>query len=198
MQALFVPCLSYALLMTFTPGPNNVSASALGLRLGYRRTLPYLLGITTGFLVIMLCGGLLTEFLTAHYEAISAWLRWVGVAYMAWLAVSLFLAGSKKKEGQGALRDSFAGGFLLQFVNPKGILYGITIYASFSSLLTGSLGRTLGSALVLTLIGFSAISTWALIGSALSRYFANRAFRLVFNGVMAALLVYSAISIALH
>lgn len=198
MHDLFVPCLSYALLMTFTPGPNNVSASALGLRLGYRLTLPYLLGMTAGFLVIMLCGGLLTEFLTAHYEAISAWLKWVGVAYMAWLALSLFLAGSKKKDRQGLLRDSFTGGFLLQFVNPKGILYGITVYGSFSSLLTGSLGRTLGSAALLTAIGFSAISTWALIGSSLSRYFANRVFRLVFNGVMAALLVYSAISIALH
>jgi len=198
MNELFVPCLSYALLMTFTPGPNNVSASALGLRLGYRRTLPYLLGITAGFLVIMLCGGLLTAFLTANYEAISAWLKWVGVAYMAWLAVSLFLAGSKKKEGRGALRDSFGGGFLLQFVNPKGILYGITVYGSFSSLLTGSLGRTLGSAAILTIIGFSSISTWALIGSSLSRYFANRAFRLTFNGIMAALLVYSAVSIALH
>jgi cysteine/O-acetylserine efflux protein len=198
MKDLFVPCLSYALLMSFTPGPNNVSASALGLRLGYRRSLPYLLGITAGFLIIMLCGGLLTEFLTAHYEAISAWLKWIGVVYMAWLALSLFLAGPKKKEGSGALRDSFGGGLLLQFVNPKGILYGITIYGSFSALLTGSFGKTLGSAALLTAIGFTAISTWALIGSSLSRYFANRVFRLVFNGVMAALLVYSALSIALH
>ena len=64
MNELILPCLSYAVLMTFTPGPNNVSSSALGLSVGYRKSLPYLFGITTGFIVIMLCGGLLTEFLT--------------------------------------------------------------------------------------------------------------------------------------
>ena len=198
MSELILPCLSYALLMTFTPGPNNVSCSALGLRVGYRRSLPYLLGITSGFLVIMLAGGLLTDFLTRNYAAISPWLKWVGVVYMVWLAVSLFLASPKKKGGGGSLRDGFAGGFLLQFVNPKGILYGVTIYTSFAPLLTGSPARTLGSAAALTAIGFSAITTWCLAGSALSRFFAKPSFRLAFNVVMALLLVYSALSIVLH
>jgi cysteine/O-acetylserine efflux protein len=203
MNQLILPCLSYALLMTFTPGPNNVSCSALGLRLGYRRSLPYLLGITTGFLAIMLLGGLFTEFLNRNYSRISPWLKWVGVAYMAWLAISLFLDSPKKKaeaggDRRGALSESFVGGFLLQFVNPKGILYEVTIYTSFSSLLTGSAGRILGSALVLTAIGFSSISTWCLVGSALSRLFGKPAFRLGFNIAMALLLVYSAVSIALH
>jgi cysteine/O-acetylserine efflux protein len=198
MNELVVPCLSYALLMTFTPGPNNVSSSALGLRVGYRKSLPYLLGITTGFIVIMLCGGLLTEFLTKNYAAISPWLKWVGVLYMAWLAISLFLHSPKKKSEPATLRDSYVAGLLLQFVNPKGILYGITIYTSFSSLLTGSVARTLGSAALLTAIGFSSITTWCLVGSALARLFDKSAFRLAFNIVMALLLVYSAVSIALH
>ncbi|MGA2546530.1 MAG: LysE family transporter [Rectinemataceae bacterium] len=198
MNELFVPCLSYALLMTFTPGPNNVSSSALGLRVGYRKSLPYLLGITTGFMVIMLCGGLLTDFLTKNYAAISPWLKWVGVIYMAWLAISLFLRFPKKKSEPGALRDGYVAGIFLQFVNPKGILYGITIYTSFSSLLAGSLGRTLGSAALLSAIVFAAVSTWCLVGSALSRLFDEPAFRLAFNIVMALLLVYSAVSIVLH
>ena len=79
------------------------------------------------------------------------------------------------------------------------MLYGITIYTSRSrSLLTGSIARTLGSAALLTAIGFSSITTWCLVGSALSRLFDKSAFRLAFNIVMALLLVYSAVSIALH
>ncbi len=198
MNSLVVPCLSYVLLMTFTPGPNNVSASALGLRLGYRGSLPYLLGVTTGFLVIMLGGGLLTDFLTQNYSRISPWLKWVGVLYMAWLAVSLFFAHSKKKGDAGSLRDSYVGGILLQFVNPKGLLYGITVYTSFASLLTGSVVRIIGSAMLLSAIGFASVSTWSLIGSTLARLFAKPTFRLGFNIVMALLLVYSAVSIALH
>jgi cysteine/O-acetylserine efflux protein len=198
MNDLVVPCLTYVVLMTFTPGPNNVSASALGVQVGYRRSLPFLFGITTGFMVIMLFGGLFTDFLTRNWSQISPWLKWVGVAYMAWLAVSLFVEAPKKKGEAGVARQGYAGGFFLQFVNPKGILYGVTVYTSFASILTGSLPRTIGSAAVLTAIGFSSVSIWALVGSALSRFFENRPFRLAFNGVMALLLAWSAISIILH
>jgi threonine/homoserine/homoserine lactone efflux protein len=198
MNGLLLPCLAYAFLMSFTPGPNNIASSALGLRSGYRKSLPFLLGIAAGFLAIMLCGGVFTEFLTRNYSAISPWLKWVGVLYMAWLAISLFLP-SKKEEGRGgALRDGFPAGFLLQFVNPKGLLYGITIYTSFAPVLTGSAARTVLSALALTAIGFASITTWCLAGSAFSRLFAKPSFRLAFNVVMALLLAYSAVSIALH
>ncbi len=193
---LLVPFVSYALLMIFTPGPNNLLASVLGLKQGYRRTLPCLAGMALGFLVIMLCGGLLTDFFTRNYNAIAPYLKWTGVAYMVWLAVSLFLP-SRKKDGSSST-VGFLGGFALQFLNPKGILFGITIYTSFASILVGDLTRTLGSALLLSLVGFTALSTWALAGSALSRWFANPRFKLGFNVVMVALLGYSVWSIVAH
>lgn len=216
MNELVLPCLSYAVLMSFTPGPNNVSSSTLGLSVGYRKSLPYLFGIVTGFIVIMLGAGLLTEFLTKNYAAISFWIKWVGVVYMVWLAISPFLdlkgrkketagedaseAGTGSKAGamRRVLRDSYLAGILLQFVNPKGLLYGITIYVSFSPLLIGSVARTIGSAILLTIIGFASISLWCLIGSTFSRLFAKPKFKLGFNIVMSALLVYSAVTIALH
>jgi len=135
-----------------------------------------------------------TEFVTRNYAAISPYLKWIGALYMAWLAVSLFFHSTKK----AVARDGYAGGLFLQFVNPKGILYGITVYASFPSILTGSIAKTLGSAVFLTAIGFTAISTWTLMGSALSRHFEQPVFRLAFNIVMALLLAYSALSIILH
>jgi cysteine/O-acetylserine efflux protein len=195
MNELMAAFLTYAILMTFTPGPNNVSSSALGLRVGYRESLPYLFGIATGFLVIMLCGGFLTELLTRNYATMSPYLKWIGALYMAWLAVSLFIHSSNKK---AVTRDGYAGGFVLQFLNPKGILYGITVYVSFPTILTGSIGKTLASAVFLTALGFASISTWALVGSVLSRSFAQPSFRLTFNIIMALLLAYSAISILLH
>jgi cysteine/O-acetylserine efflux protein len=195
-QELIVPFISYALMMIFTPGPNNLLASVLGLQQGYKRTLPCLAGMAFGFLVIMLCGGLLTDFFTRNYNAIAPYLKWTGVAYMVWLAVSLFLP-SRKTSGPTSV-VGFFGGFALQFLNPKGILFGITIYTSFTSLLVGDLTRTVGSALGLSLVGFIALSTWALTGSALSRWFANPRFKLAFNGVMVVLLAYSVWSILAH
>ncbi len=195
---LFYPCLSYVLLMTFTPGPNNVSASALGLKAGYRGSLRFIMGMTTGFMIILSSGGLLTEFLTRNYHVISSWLKWIGAIYMAYLAISLFLDSPGKKGAATTARESYLGGLLLQFVNPKGILFGITVFSSFSSLLTGGTAKTLASAALLSFIGFTAVSAWALMGSTFSHLFARKAFRLGFNIVMALFLAWSALSIILH
>jgi cysteine/O-acetylserine efflux protein len=189
---LLAPMLSYAAVMTFTPGPNNVSASALGARVGYRRSLPYILGIATGFLAIMLGAGLLTDFLTRNYGVIAPYLKWLGVAYMAYLAAALLLEPFAKGKESKAAREGFFGGLLLQILNVKVILYGITIYSSFAALLTGSIARTIASAAFLTVIGFASVSAWSLLGVGLSRALTRRAYRLAFNAAMALLLLYSA------
>lgn len=198
MTELAAPMLTYAFVMTFTPGPNNVSASALGMKVGYRRSLPYLLGMASGFLAIMLAAGLLTDFLTRNYGLISPYLKWIGVAYMVYLAVSLVVEPLHRGAGRKAAREGYLGGLLLQILNVKVILYGITIYTSFAALLTGSLPRTVLSAAFLAGLGFSSVSTWCVAGAALSAFLTRKAFRIAFNAAMALLLLYSALSIALH
>jgi cysteine/O-acetylserine efflux protein len=198
MSALAVPFLIYALTTTFTPGPNNITSSSIGMRLGYRKTVPYLLGVLVGFFVIMALCGLLTEVLKRFYGNFSPYLKWIGVLYILWLIVSLFLHRSGGTTGRDAPNSTFFSGLLLQIVNIKVILYGITLYTSFSTLVSGSIPAVAVSAALLALLGFVACSCWALLGSAFSRFLARRGFALGFNLVMAALLAYTAVSIALH
>lgn len=197
MNPLLLPFLSYAIVTTFTPGPNNVMVSTLGARLGYRRTLPCLLGITAGFFMVLFVSGLLTDFLLRTWTVLAPWVRWIGVAYMLWLAISLFLPHPGKESRNG--KDvSFLSGFFLQFANPKGILYGITIYTSFSTLIAGSLVSVSISAAALSLLGFLAISVWTMSGVGLGKIMTGPRGKLVFNVVMALLLVWCAWSIAAH
>jgi len=197
MEPLLLPFVTYAVVTTFTPGPNNIAASAAGMRLGYRRTLPFLLGMLAGFMLIMLASGLLTDLARRAYDGILPWLKWVGVAYMTWLAVSLFLP-TKHDSDEPARNARFFDGMFLQVVNPKLILYGITIYSSFQTLLAGTPGRLVGSVVLLSLLGFSSISLWAVVGSTFSRLLKTKTAKLVFNIVMALLLLYSAVAIVLH
>ena len=197
MEPLLLPFVIYAVVTTFTPGPNNIAASATGMRLGYRRTLPFLLGMLAGFMLIMLASGLLTDLARRAYDGILPWLKWVGAAYMTWLAVSLFLP-TKHDSDEPARNARFFDGMFLQVVNPKLILYGITIYSSFQTLLAGTPGRLVGSVVLLSLLGFSSISLWAVVGSTFSRLLITKTAKLVFNIVMALLLLYSAVAIVLH
>jgi len=197
MSPLLFPFVSYAFVTTFTPGPNNVAASTIGMRVGYGKTFPFLLGIASGFFILMFAAGLLTDFFTRTYGVIAPWLRWIGVIYMLWLTISLFLPHRKGSDGTSK-DNTFLSGFLLQIVNPKVILYGITIYTSFSSLIATSLFVTTLSALSLSALGFVSVSLWALTGATLGRFLANDRARLAFNLVMAAFLLWCAWSIAVH
>jgi hypothetical protein len=47
-----VAFLSYVLLTTFTPGPNNIMSMSMASRHGLRRSLPFTSGIFVGFLLV--------------------------------------------------------------------------------------------------------------------------------------------------
>ena len=197
MHPLLIPFLSYSFLTMFTPGPCNVSASALGSRIGYRRSLPYLVGMAVGFFLILSASGLLTDLIRENYAPWSVYLKWIGAGYIVWLVISLFLPSHKASTGKS--RDvGFMSGFLLVLVNPKSIIFAITTFAAFADLITASVLRSVGSVLFLVLLGFCACSTWALTGAALAKLFNNKTFAISFNVVMALLLLYSAYSIIMH
>jgi cysteine/O-acetylserine efflux protein len=198
MDPLVLSCAAYAAVTTLTPGPNNVSSAAIGMRLGFPRTLPYIAGITTGFLLLMLAAGLLTDLASQLYHGALPWFRWIGAAYMVWLAVSLFIPSRHGSGEPKALNAGYRSGLLLQLVNPKVILYALTIYSAFHPLLAAT-PLALGlSAVALSGLGFASTSLWALLGHVFSRLLKGRAAMLVFNGIMAALLLASAVSLLLH
>ncbi len=198
MNPLIIPFLAYAAVTTFTPGPNNITSTAIGMRLGYRRTIPYILGIMLGFLVIMLAAGVLTDIASRAYRGALPYLKWIGVLYICWLAVSLFLPSAHGTEAAQVRNASFRSGLILQIMNPKVILYGITIYSSFHTLLADSPIKLVASSVFLALLGGIATSLWAIFGNLMSGFLKGRAAMLVFNIVMALLLLYSAVSILIH
>jgi cysteine/O-acetylserine efflux protein len=192
-----LPLAAYVFATTFTPGPNNITAAQAGARVGLGRSLPYLYGIAAGFLVVMLASGLFAYAIQGVYAPLIRYMKWLGFAYMLWLCVSIFLKGGGKgeKRSRGL---GFASGFFLQFLNPKVILYGITLYGAFAGILLASGPRVLASSLALTAVGFASIATWCVVGSTLTRLLADARRRLAFDLVLAALLLYSAFAMLLE
>ncbi len=195
---LLIPFISYAIATTFTPGPNNASASSSGMQHGFRKTLPYLIGISIGFFVILAASGLLLDFIMQIYGKISSYLKWIGALYMLWLAVVPFIPQGKSGKKSMSINYTLSNGMILQLVNIKVILYGITLYSSFSALIGYSPVAVIVSSLFLTILGFGSIALWTFIGSAFSAYFKNKVFFYSFNAIMSLLLVYSAVSILLN
>lgn len=196
MKSELIPLITYIIITTFTPGPNNISSAAAGVRLGLKKSLAYLLGVVGGFFVVMLLSGYLNFFLNEKYSIISVYIKWIGFLYMLWLAGSLFLKSEKKKSAIESF--SFMTGALLQLVNPKVILYGITIFAAFSDTLAANAMSVFIGSFALSCVGFISVLTWCMVGSFLTRFLGNKRNLLIFNLVLAALLLYSAFSIILE
>jgi threonine/homoserine/homoserine lactone efflux protein len=51
---MFTALVAFASAMAFTPGPNNIMVTASGVNFGFRRTVPHILGVTFGFVVLLI------------------------------------------------------------------------------------------------------------------------------------------------
>ena len=191
----FAPFLTFVLVACFTPGPNNISSASMGILYGYKRTLPYLLGIITGMMLMMLLCGLIANSLFSLLPGLEKWLHYIGAAYILWLAHGILHASYSFKDGESTHLGYFKG-VALQVVNPKVIVYGMTLYSTFLAPIVNDPLWMIISAVFSGVVTFIAVSTWTLFGSAIKTYLRQPRIRHGVNVVLALLLVYTAVDIS--
>ena len=186
--------LTYAVITAATPGPNNIMSMSNAGRLGFRRALPFNLGIWVGFTIVMALCTLFCTALSALIPAIRLPMLVLGAAYMLYLAWGTFRSSDVIQEDHA--REGFRSGLLLQFINPKIYLYGImSMEAYILPYYSGQPAVLLFFALLLAFIGFVFTLAWAVFGSVFRLLFSRHA--RVVNTIMALLLVCCAVSLFL-
>ena len=185
--------LSFACIMSFTPGPNNImalsSASAYGLRQGLR----FCLGVLLGVLGLMTACALSGAALIRVLPDVEPTMRAVGAAYILWMAFGVWRSGAGNEDSRLVPVNGVVSGMLLQFVNPKGILYGITAFSSFVLPYYDSFMALAVSIGVLSAVAYAGTCFWALFGAVFRRFLQNH--HAAANASMALLLVWCAASL---
>jgi len=195
MPANELATLTFVLITSFTPGPSNVSSAAMGALHGYRRTLKYLFGMTSGFLFVMFLCAWISASLLSLLPTFEPLLRYAGAAYILYLAYGILKASYSFDSG--AVKPmGFASGFLLQLLNPKLIVYGLTLFSTFLASVSQQPPQMMVALMLLALTAFCAISVWTLFGTIIGTYLRHPRARLVVNGILALLLVYTALNLA--
>ena len=185
--------LSFVFVTSFTPGPNNIMSMSNASRYGFRRSLPFTLGVCAGFFLIV---ALAITFTIALYKAIPAIrpvMTVVGAVYILWLAYKTIT--SSPHDDEVAAQSTFAQGMLLQFLNPKAILYGLTAASTFIVPYYHAVPVYLVFAAALALVALVSTTCWALFGSVFERFMAEH--HRAVNWTMGGLLVYCAVSLFL-
>jgi threonine/homoserine/homoserine lactone efflux protein len=181
----------YVVVTTFTPGPNNLMAMSNGLHTGFRRTIRFLMGVFAGFIVVMSVCAFANFAFMKLLPSIHVWLNLFGAAYMIYLAIHVMRSKPHLEEENESL-NTFTAGFYMQLINPKAILYGMTVFSNFIIPTYQSIAQLVLFALFLATVALIATSCWAYFG-VIFRTFFSRYDRII-NLTMGLLLIYTAIA----
>jgi len=187
----------YYFVMYATPGPNNSILTASGIKFGFIRSIPNIIGISLGHGVqlALVCFGLGSLF--TQFPILLEVLKYIGACYLLYLAWKMFgsLNISMTEEKSSPLKYHEA--ILFQFVNPKAWVICITAVSLFYPENVNLIIGTLFLVIMSTIINLPSISMWAFGGSIIRRYLSNKKLKTIIEWILAILLLGTAISIVL-
>ena len=188
--------LLFVFVSSFTPGPNNFLAMTYAKQYGLKRSITFCLGVAFGFFIITSLCSFFNIVLINILPLIEFPLKILGVAYMLYLAFKILTSKGNTDTNEKSNKNLFLVGIMLQFVNPKGILFGLTVVSTFILPYYHSYSSYLFFSLFLGIVGLMSTFSWCLFGSMFQKLLLKH--NRIFNIIMAILLVFSAISIVIN
>jgi threonine/homoserine/homoserine lactone efflux protein len=183
--------------MSFSPGPNTTLSTALAANHGLRRALSFCIAVPVGWTLLMLLCGLGLGALVTGVPTLRWGVKLFGVAYMLWLAFKLSRAAQMNEVDSARLSITFAQGVLLQFANIKAWMLALTLTAGWVVNALGQPSANPGERLAIVcatmmVFAFASNFAYALLGALLRQWLKQGRRLLMFNRMLAAVLVATA------
>ena len=188
---LILALAAFAFVASITPGPNNLMLMASGTNFGLRRTLPHMLGVNIGFVLMMVLVGLglaqVFETYPVTYVALKA-ISAIYLVYLAWKIASSAPPPATSVAEAAGKPFTFLQAAAFQWVNPKAWAMVLTAMSAYTLPDRPLLSLAI-ICLVFGLINLPSIFTWAVMGTQVRRLLTNPARLRAFNIAAALLLV---------
>ena len=180
--------IGISLSLGFTPGPNNAVAAYSGFNFGIRKTLPLILGVGFGYtaLIILINFVLISTF--KNYPIIQEIIRVLGTIFLIYLAYKISFS-KISSDGRTENPVRFLDKFIFQFINPKGVMAGITLSSNFVEQGENYLNHSIWVIVVCSVTAFLSITSWTFLGKFLRKFATNNNFIKRFNYAMSLLLI---------
>lgn len=184
----------YALATSASPGPVNIVAAMTGAQYGVSQSVPYVLGVTAGFVALLGIVGLGLGVVFQDQPWLRTAMAAAGGTYLIYLAITLARAEPTGMD-QGTVRPPSAwSGLLAQWLNPKAwivALSAVSLYTAEQNYLQ-SLGVF---CLVFFVVCFGSVLSWVAAGKLAGRLLGDQARIRTFNRMMAVLLIATVVAI---
>ena len=166
----------YSVINAFTPGLGNILALNTVTNDGYKKGRPLYWGIFAGYYVVQVICAVFVFGVSTFLPDLLGIMKYIGAAYILWLAVHIAL--SKPITSTVEKSASFLKGFLLQFVNVKIYLFGITALTGYVTEYSAALWVLLLFEMIIATIGTIATLTWIGMGVLIQRAY-QKYYRLI-------------------
>ncbi|NGM83837.1 LysE family transporter [Paenibacillus sp. 7124] len=183
--------LLYCIIITITPGPTNIVILSTVHNFGTKKAMEYTYGATIAFGLLLVISAMVNTMLITVMPKILIVMQIIGSFYMFYLAYQIYKMDTSKPTVNQT--GTFMSGFLMQFLNPKVVLFTMTVIPSFILPYYTAMPAVTISVITITLIGFLAFITWVLFGT-IFKVVLQKHTRAV-NVMMALFLAYAAVMI---
>lgn len=163
-ESLFI-FASIVFLIAIIPGPNALLVLFTSLAKGRIMALANVAGVALGFLIHASISALGLSLLITQSETAFIALQWLGILYLLWLGLNHLKAGINlkplnmpKTNQVSSLFRNFIKGLLTNLLNPKIVLFYLSIFPQFVSQ-----DAVLTESLMLGMIQAIVVSLWFLV-----------------------------------
>jgi threonine/homoserine/homoserine lactone efflux protein len=192
--SLWSALIVYYFIMFATPGPNNAMLTASGMKFGYLRTLPHIIGIPLGHFIqiTLVCYGLGNVFI--KFPQIQFYMKFLCFVYLLYLSWKMLgsISVTKKETGRPL---KFYEASLFQFINPKAWTVAIAAVSGFFPTDENFFVATMFLAVTAPFVCIPSISLWALFGNSLRVFVSNTKTKKIIEYILAILLILTGVFI---
>ncbi|MEK1888853.1 MAG: LysE family translocator [Phyllobacterium sp.] len=187
---IFLTLLVIAFVTSITPGPNNLMLLASGVNFGFKRTIPHMFGIGSGFFTLLLAVGLGLGELIQNFPLAYTVLKFAGGAYLVYLAYKIATSRSLGPVDGNTRPMTFLEAAAFQWINPKAWVMAVTAMATYTSA-DAYLATVLIVGTAFAIVNIPSVSSWAAFGQMMRGWLADPMRLKWFNITMAVLLIAS-------
>ena len=113
-------------IVSMTPSPNNLLLAASGANFGFFKTLPHMCGVIVGFALMVVASGFGLGIIFNEFPQVILPMKIMSVSFLIYLSWRVATGGAHVVEGISQPL-SFLPAVLFQTINPKGILFLLSI-----------------------------------------------------------------------
>jgi len=188
MSSQLISLILFGIAASFSPGPNNILTSYSAYNFGFKKTVPTMLGVISGWTLLSIFLLFGSTIIFAKFENLQIIIKILGSIYLLFLAFKIsFVKNKLEKNIQKPV--TFLNTFFFQFVNPKSIIAGSTAVSLFVDLQSNYIRDSIIFVFVMFLVAVGSQTAWCFMGSYLRKFATSEKFVRNFNYTMSFLLI---------